>query len=612
MLEGNVAFAPVAETTEKVLNLAAYKFASLKDLPGLREDLKKLCESLELKGTILLSLEGINLFVAGKEESVQSLVDRLRLVPGLGDLEGKQSFTSHQPFHRMLVKIKKEIIAFGIDEVNPAKQTSPKLPARELKQWLSEGRPVTLLDTRNDYEIKLGTFRGAVDFGLRHFRTFPEAAAAWNDVPKDAPIVMFCTGGIRCEKAGPYMEQLGFTQIYQLEGGILKYFEECGGDHYDGSCFVFDQRVAVGPDLHPTGDVMCFACQATLTAEDLESPLYSMGVSCPHCYRSQEDRNELERQQKQQRISEIAQSQPGCIPYDNLRSIHVPRRLAGMTLLDFLDAWHVGYGRERWMDEIAKGKITRNQCPASADEIVKEGAKYEHVEAGCVEPPVATDVRLIYLDESMMVIDKPAPLPTHASGRFNRNTLESFLAEAFHPQKLRLVHRLDASTSGVLLVARYYKAARALQKQFETGAITKTYLAKIHGHPTWDEIVCEAPIARHTDRTGSRNVEEEGAPARTRFCVLCRNTDGTSLVVATPETGRTNQIRIHLWTLEHPICGDPLYLSGGRKGEIGTQGVDEAPMCLHARSLEFQHPITGETTVIKSQCQPEWASEIGV
>ena len=185
----------------------------------------------------------------------------------------------------MLVKIKKEIIAFGVEGIDPSRQSTPSIAPKELKHWLDEGRPVTLLDTRNDYEVKLGTFHGARPAGIDHFRNFPDAVRKLPSAMKDEPIVMFCTGGIRCEKAGPFMQKEGFQNVFQLEGGILKYFEECGGDHWDGECFVFDRRVGLDPKLNETGSVLCFACQMPLTLEDQADPRYVPDVSCPHCFR---------------------------------------------------------------------------------------------------------------------------------------------------------------------------------------------------------------------------------------------------------------------------------------------------------------------------------------
>src|SRR6478609_7136786 len=271
----------------KIVNIAAYKFATLTDLRALRARLLALCKGWELKGTILLSVEGLNLFVAGQADSIEKLLAELRSLPGLADLAPKYSETEHQPFTRMLVRLKKEIIAFGVSGIEPAKRTSPKLKAQELKQWLDEGRPVTLLDTRNDYEVKLGTFKNALPIGVDHFRDFPTAVAKLPEALKEQPIVMFCTGGIRCEKAGPFMEGQGFKKIFQLDGGILKYFEECGGAHYDGECFVFDRRVGVDPALQETNSVMCFACQMPLTEAEQRDPRYVADKSCPHCFEIQ-------------------------------------------------------------------------------------------------------------------------------------------------------------------------------------------------------------------------------------------------------------------------------------------------------------------------------------
>ena len=265
------------------INLSVYKFTPLEHLPELRQRLLGLTHAHSLKGTILLSVEGINLFVAGRRTNVDVLVTELRTVPGLEDLAPKESESAEQPFNRMLVKIKKEIIAFGVEGIDPARRPAAKLPPRALKQWLDEGRPITLLDTRNDYEIRMGTFRGAVPAGIENFRDFPDAVRRLPPALKDQPIVMFCTGGIRCEKAGPFMVREGF-EVFQLEGGILKYFEECGGAHYDGECFVFDKRVGVDPELKETDSALCFACQMPLTGEEQRHAHYVPDISCPHCF----------------------------------------------------------------------------------------------------------------------------------------------------------------------------------------------------------------------------------------------------------------------------------------------------------------------------------------
>jgi UPF0176 protein len=273
------------------INISVYKFTPLADLPGLRANLLELARAQALRGTILLSTEGINLFVAGTRAGIDVLLAALRAVPGLADLQPKESVSAEQPFNRMLVKIKKEIIAFGVEGIDPARRPSARLPARTLKQWLDEGRPVTLLDARNDYEVRMGTFRGAVPAGIGHFRDFPAAVARLPAALKDQPVVTFCTGGIRCEKAGPYLEMAGFKNVHQLDGGILKYFEECGGAHYDGECFVFDRRVGVDPQLRETNSVICFNCQMPLTVAEQQHPHYVADRTCPHCFHGKPDKS---------------------------------------------------------------------------------------------------------------------------------------------------------------------------------------------------------------------------------------------------------------------------------------------------------------------------------
>lgn len=266
------------------INFSAYQFTPLDELPALKARLLAFTKERELRGTILLSPEGINFFVAGVREVMDELLVELRAIPGLGNLTPKESVSDEQPFNRMLVKIKKEIIAFGVEGIDPARRPTNKLAARQLKQWLDEGRPLTLLDTRNDYEIRMGTFKGAVPAGIDHFRDFPAAVEKLPAELKEQPIVMFCTGGIRCEKAGPFMEKVGFKNVFQLDGGILKYFEECGGDHYEGECFVFDRRVGVDATLQETNSVLCFNCQMPLTEAEQRDPRYVADISCPHCF----------------------------------------------------------------------------------------------------------------------------------------------------------------------------------------------------------------------------------------------------------------------------------------------------------------------------------------
>lgn len=231
-----------------IVNIAAYKFAPMGELQPLRADLRLRCEQLGVLGTILLAPEGINLFLAGSRQSIDAIVAHLRSLPGLADLHTKESFSDSVPFKKMLVKLKREIITFRQPAIDPARYTSARLSPEQLKDWLDAGKPVLLLDTRNDYEVAHGTFAAAKTLPLNDFVNFPKHLG---DLPNDTPIVTFCTGGIRCEKAAPYLESLGLKNVYQLDGGILNYFEKVGGQHWAGACFVFDERVALRPDLSP-------------------------------------------------------------------------------------------------------------------------------------------------------------------------------------------------------------------------------------------------------------------------------------------------------------------------------------------------------------------------
>jgi UPF0176 protein len=237
-----------------ILNIAAYKFVTLDERPALREELRELCAGLGLKGTILLAHEGINLFLAGEEAAIEQFLATLRNKSAFHDLEVKRSLSDSQPFGKLLVKLKQEIIPLGRPDIDPATDPAPRLPASELKRWLDEGKDVVLLDTRNQFEIEHGTFDGAVDLKLGNFRSFAERVKELDPALKNKTIVTFCTGGIRCEKAAPLMLAEGFRDVYQLDGGILKYFEECGQSHFAGDCYVFDERIALDSALAPRND----------------------------------------------------------------------------------------------------------------------------------------------------------------------------------------------------------------------------------------------------------------------------------------------------------------------------------------------------------------------
>jgi UPF0176 protein len=249
-------FPPYSNTVNKVLNVSAYHFVPLPDAAALREPLLQRAEALGLKGTILLAEEGINLFLAGEAEAVRTLLAGLRADPRLAALHAKESWSDTVPFRRMRVKRKREIIRMNHPAIQPASGRAPAVDALTVKRWLDqghddEGRPVVMLDTRNAFEVDQGSFEGAVDWRLERFSDFPQALQQHLPELRDRTVVSFCTGGIRCEKAALVMREAGLAQVWQLEGGILKYFEETGGAHFRGTCFVFDERQSLDGRLVP-------------------------------------------------------------------------------------------------------------------------------------------------------------------------------------------------------------------------------------------------------------------------------------------------------------------------------------------------------------------------
>jgi UPF0176 protein len=244
---------------DPILNIATYRFTPLVDLPGLRQQLFDAARAQDIRGTVLLAEEGINLCLAGPPAGIAAWLARLRRTPGLADLPTKDSWSASQPFGRLKVKIKPEIIRMNMPTVRPAAGRAPAVGATTLARWLAQGhcdagRPLKLLDTRNAFEVDAGGFEGAVDWRLQKFSDFPAALAAHRHELAGHTVVSYCTGGIRCEKAALVMQALGLDHSLQLEGGILKYFEDTGGaaPGWRGACFVFDQRVALAPSLEPS------------------------------------------------------------------------------------------------------------------------------------------------------------------------------------------------------------------------------------------------------------------------------------------------------------------------------------------------------------------------
>ncbi len=239
-----------------VVNISCYKFVTLEEREALKADLTARCLAFGLKGTILLAPEGINVFLAGAREAIDGIVAYLHADPRFADLQPKESLSVEPPFKKMRVRLKKEIITMKHPLIRPEAGRAPSVAAVTLKGWLDrgcddEGRAVVMLDTRNDYEVAAGTFDNAIDYDIGVFSEFPPLLAQHRGDYAGKTVVSFCTGGIRCEKAAIHMQEIGIEHVYQLEGGILKYFEEVGGAHYHGDCFVFDEREAVSADLQP-------------------------------------------------------------------------------------------------------------------------------------------------------------------------------------------------------------------------------------------------------------------------------------------------------------------------------------------------------------------------
>jgi UPF0176 protein len=240
-----------------VVNIAAYRFVALDDLPALRERVRECAGALELKGTVLLAPEGINLFLAGTRAATDAFMAWLCEDARFAGLGAKQSWSEAVPFGRLRVRLKREIITLRMPALRPADRRAPGVDARTLKRWLDQGRDdagreVVMLDTRNDYETDLGKFPQAIDYRIASFTEFPAAIAADRARYDGKTIVSYCTGGIRCEKAALHMQDLGLQHVYQLEGGILKYLEQTDGTHWQGDCFVFDGRVAIDRELLPS------------------------------------------------------------------------------------------------------------------------------------------------------------------------------------------------------------------------------------------------------------------------------------------------------------------------------------------------------------------------
>jgi len=281
---------------------ALYKFVTLEDYRALREPLLDACIAAGTQGTLLLAREGINGTLAGSREGIDAVLSYLRSDPRMADLQHKESFDEEMPFYRMKVKLKREIVTMGEPGIDPNDRVGTYVQPRQWNTLVNDPE-VLLIDTRNDYECDIGTFRGAINPRTTNFREFPDYVRRMLDAGKHKKVAMFCTGGIRCEKASAFMLGEGFEEVYHLEGGILKYLEEVPKEEstWEGECFVFDNRVAVNHDLEKGSYDQCYGCRHPITDEDKASPLYQKGVCCPHCHDtlSEDQRQRFSERQRQ-------------------------------------------------------------------------------------------------------------------------------------------------------------------------------------------------------------------------------------------------------------------------------------------------------------------------
>ncbi len=294
--------------SQKIVVAAMYKFVHLPDFKVLREKLVQVCEKQSLKGTLLLAEEGINGTVAGGREGIDNLLCFLKQDSRFSDLEHKESFVSQMPFYRMKVRLKKEIVTMGVPDTDPNQLNGAKVDYKEWNELISDP-DVLVIDTRNEYECEIGTFKNAISPNTKTFREFPEFVNNELGSDKNKKIAMFCTGGIRCEKATNYLLKQGYEDVYHLNGGILKYLEEVKQEEnlWQGDCFVFDGRVAVDKNLEQGNYEQCFACRMPLSKEELQSEEYEKGISCPYCIASLTDEKYMRVSERQRQV-ELAEN----------------------------------------------------------------------------------------------------------------------------------------------------------------------------------------------------------------------------------------------------------------------------------------------------------------
>lgn len=287
---------------------ALYKFARLDDFELLRKPLLKLMEKHQIKGTLLLAKEGINGTIAGDRKGIDALLAWLRSDPRLADIQSKESYEQDMPFYRSKVKLKKEIVTMGVENIDPKKIVGTYVKPQDWNTLISDP-DVLLIDTRNDYEVKIGGFKNAINPETETFREFPQYVKDNLNPDKHKKVAMYCTGGIRCEKSTAYLKEQGFDEVFHLQGGVLKYLEEIPTEQslWQGECFVFDNRVAVNHDLEKGQYDQCYACRYPITEEEKNSEQYEQGVSCSYCYNkvSERQRQRFLEREKQVKLAKL-------------------------------------------------------------------------------------------------------------------------------------------------------------------------------------------------------------------------------------------------------------------------------------------------------------------
>lgn len=307
------------------------------------------------------------------------------------------------------------------------------------------------------------------------------------------------------------------------------------------------------------------------------------------------------------RLWEIACPLPGSVPCDDARPLRIPGRLDGLSLGEALQALFPQVESDIWYVRSEQGLLlTGRGDPADLGRPVRGGEQYTHLARQVVEPGVAGQVELLHLDSALLVVNKPAPLPVHPCGQYRRNTLHFFLHQVWAEERLHPCHRLDANTSGVMVWARGKESARRTQAQFAAGTVKKVYLARVQGWPSFVQTVTELPLESEPGPGGVRDIAApgQGKACRTEISVLEGHLDNTTTLEVRPITGRTNQIRVHLWHLGHPVVGDPAYLPGGRRSSKVTAQVGEGAMMLHCREIGLTHPLCGKQVVFSAG--PSW------